>query len=271
MPVATLTKIRWSTSGHDSSRSPSAMMFTSLSTSTGASKVPWNQPGTSKRSQPGMIGGLMGRPRAVLDRAGQPDADREQVAGARPSWSSSSWAAPETQLSTASGPSATRMRSLLSAWMRPVRSLTAMRTWRRADVDAEHDAAARRDRELRRRAATGRDRVADGADEAELHEGVDAEGDGRSGEARHRRELGARAGAAVAEDLEEVARDRGAEGGDVPVCSRATYVGHSPFFHICCSKFPGLVVKGAPHSVVTAQLEGPARARSHGPAARSTD
>ena len=88
---------------------------------------------------------------------------------------------------------------------------------RGADVDAEHDPPARRDRELRRRAATGRDRVADRADEAELHEGVDAQGDGRPGEAGHRRELGAGAGAAVAEDLEQVARDGGAEGGDVPV------------------------------------------------------
>ena len=109
---------------------------------------------------------------------------------------------------------------------------------RRADVDAEHDSAARRDRELRRRPATGRDRVADRADEPEIHEGVDAEGDGGAGEARHRGKLGASAWAAVAEDLEQVARNRGAEGGDVPVARFATYVGHSLII-------PCLLIKGA--------------------------
>ena len=39
MPVATFTNMRWSTSGQASSRSPSAMMLTSLSTSTGTSKL----------------------------------------------------------------------------------------------------------------------------------------------------------------------------------------------------------------------------------------
>ena len=128
MPVATLTKMRWSTSGQESSRSPSAMMFTSLSTSTGASKLSRNQPGTSKRSQPGMIGGLIGRPVLCSTGPGSPMPIASRSPGARPSCSSSSCAAVETQLSTASGPSATRMRSLLSAWMRPVRSLTAIRT-----------------------------------------------------------------------------------------------------------------------------------------------
>ena len=129
MPVATFTKMRWSTSGQESSRSPSAMMFTSLSTSTGASKLSRNQPGTSNRSQPGMIGGLMGRPRAVLDGPGQPDADREQVAGRR---GRAARAARVRRWRPSSAPlRVPRPRGCArcsAAWMRPVRSLTAIRT-----------------------------------------------------------------------------------------------------------------------------------------------
>ena len=48
--------------------------------------------------------------------------------GSRPSFSSSPRAAFSTQPSTASGPSMTRMAAPSSAWIRPVRSLIAMRT-----------------------------------------------------------------------------------------------------------------------------------------------
>ena len=47
MPVATFTNIRSSTPGQASSRSPSAMMLTSLSTSTGTPKCSPSTPATS--------------------------------------------------------------------------------------------------------------------------------------------------------------------------------------------------------------------------------
>ena len=75
MPVATLTKRKWST-GPGVLRSPRAMMLTSLSTQDGTSDVLVTHPGTSKPSHPGMIGGLTGRPVLNCDGAGQPDADR---------------------------------------------------------------------------------------------------------------------------------------------------------------------------------------------------
>ena len=86
--------------------SPSAMRLTSLSTSTGDVAACGDMSaGTSKPSQPGMIGGLVGRPVRVLDRPGQADADAGEVvdAGGRPS-ASSVEPISTTRSSTAPGP-----------------------------------------------------------------------------------------------------------------------------------------------------------------------
>jgi hypothetical protein len=72
MPVATLTKIMCSVSGHIAERSPRAMMFTSLSTSTGTGKACWTLPGTSNPSQPRMSGGFDGFPVLCSTGPGRP-------------------------------------------------------------------------------------------------------------------------------------------------------------------------------------------------------
>ena len=80
MPVPTLTNSRCSTSRQFAQCSPSAMMFTSLSTSTGrVVALGEASPGPEKPSQPGMIGGATGPPGGELDRPGHADADAAHV------------------------------------------------------------------------------------------------------------------------------------------------------------------------------------------------
>ena len=104
MPVATLMNTRSSTSGRWACCSPSAMMLTSLSMSTGTSKARCTWAGTSNRSQPGMIGGLIARPVECSTGPGRP----MPIAASSPTprrWSASSSAITDsTQPSTCSGP-----------------------------------------------------------------------------------------------------------------------------------------------------------------------
>ena len=79
MPVATFTNSRCSTSAYSVACSPSAMMFTSLSTSTGPGSSRLSRPTTSYESQPGMIGGWFGRPVLCSTGPGQSDAGAGEV------------------------------------------------------------------------------------------------------------------------------------------------------------------------------------------------
>ena len=129
MPVATLTNMRWSTSGNPMACSPSAMMFTSLSTTTSEPSSARTKPGTSNPSHPGMIGGLVGRPVACSTGPGRPMPTPASSASPRSAAVSSARPWSTTHRSTASGPSAmsrstTSLTSTLAA-----RSATARRTW----------------------------------------------------------------------------------------------------------------------------------------------
>ena len=125
MPVLTLMKTRSSTSGRWACCSPSAMMFTSLSMSTGTSKARCTWAGTSYRSQPGMIGGLIARPVECSTGPGRP----MPIAASSPTsrrWSASISAITDsTQPSTCSGPVATSRSSRRSTSTVPARSASA--------------------------------------------------------------------------------------------------------------------------------------------------
>ena len=179
----------------------------------------WSQPGTSKRSQPGMIGGLIGRPVQCSTGPGSADADREQVVGLAPELVEQ--LAGRRSIDPAEhglGPlgdvdalAASRPR------MRPVRSLTAMRTW---------EAPTSTPSTTRPLAAIancddGRPPVETASPTGPTSPSCMSASMRRATVERarpgHRRELGARARPTVAQDLEQLARDRGAEGVDVPV------------------------------------------------------
>ena len=104
MPVATLTKIRSDASGQAAVCSPSAMMLTSLSTRTGAENVFFSAPGRSNRSQPGMIGGLIGLPVENSTGPGSPIPMPTTSPMLRPVFSSSWRAAVVIQSTASSGP-----------------------------------------------------------------------------------------------------------------------------------------------------------------------
>ena len=84
MPVATLTKTMWSSRAPRSAtsprtRSPSAITFTSLSTSTGQPRPAPTHAGDVEAVPAGHDRRVGGASRGVLDRAGQADAHPEQV------------------------------------------------------------------------------------------------------------------------------------------------------------------------------------------------
>ncbi len=83
MPVPTFTKTRSSTSGRWACRSPSAMMFTSLSIRTGTSNAALDVRRDVVPVPAGHDRRVDRPPRGVLDGAGQADADRGEV-GDRP-------------------------------------------------------------------------------------------------------------------------------------------------------------------------------------------
>ena len=127
MPVATLTKMRSVVSGQAVVRSPRAMMLTSLSTKTGESKDSLRAPGTSNRSQPGMIGGLIGRPVENSTGPGRPMPMPTTSSTPRPARSSSSRAVELSQSIAERGPSAISRVDEASASSSPARFVTAMR------------------------------------------------------------------------------------------------------------------------------------------------
>src|SRR5690606_32648263 len=126
-----------------------------------------------------------GAPGGVFDGAGQPDPDREQVARGAVEGG-------EQALRLRGDPAQHRLGPLGDAHLLEGLGEHAAGEVahpdahvRGADVDAEDDAAARGDGELGGGAAAGGDRVADGGDQPELHERVDADGDGGAREPRH--------------------------------------------------------------------------------------
>lgn len=127
MPVATFTNSRSETSGHSLRCSPRAMMLTSLSTSTGASKWAPSLPATSASSQPGMMGGLMGRPELNSTGPGNPTPTLTSSRRPRPEAASISSPLLHTQASTVSGPRSMGSLSSESAMMFEARSVRAMR------------------------------------------------------------------------------------------------------------------------------------------------
>ena len=193
MPVATFTNMRCSTFGQATARSPRAMMFTSLSTSTGTSRCCCTQPGTSKRSQPGMIGGFTGRPVECSTGPGTPMPIAARSCRSRPSFSMQGE-------SCVDHPGEHGLGAL-----RDVHALAALGEHGSGEVgDGEVACEAPRSAastmrargvqgELRGRASAGGRGIGDRGDEAEPHELVDARGDGRPGESRDLRERGARA------------------------------------------------------------------------------
>ena len=175
-----------------------------------------------------MIGGLIGRPLLCSTGPGRPT----PIASRSPGRGRAARAARArrwiTQLSTASGPSATRMRSLLSAWMRPVRSLTAMRTWEAPTSTPSTTSPARR---RSRTATTGgrRSRRASptGPTRPSLHERVDAQARRSSGRGRSSPTSSVRVRGRPSRRIwnRSLATDD-PRAVTCPSCPLATYVGH---------------------------------------------
>ena len=171
MPVATLTKTMWSSRAPRSptsprTRSPSAITFTSLSTSTGQPRPAPTTPGTSKPSQPGMIGGLVGRPVECSTGPGRPMPTPQQVArGRRPALRSSDLLLRTSHFSTASGPSEIWMSSVCSASTSAVERGDGEPGVRGPDVGTDDDPGAGVEPEPGGRAAAGGDGLGDGDDQ----------------------------------------------------------------------------------------------------------
>ena len=91
MPVPILMKRRLSWSAQFDQCSPTAMMFTSLSTRTGTSSRSENHSGIPKLSHPGMIGGWTGRPVANSTGVGTPIPIPRTSESARPTSARSAW------------------------------------------------------------------------------------------------------------------------------------------------------------------------------------
>ena len=209
MPVATLTSTRSSTSVRCTCCSPSAMMLTSLSTSTGTAYSRWRRPGTSYLSQPGMIGGLIGRPVACSTGPGRPMPIAARcLSGRRCAFSSDAHGRghPAQHHLGALG-HVEALAHLAEDLAREVGQRGAHVGG--ADVDADHDLGRGVEREQRRRASAGRARAAERRHQLQAHQYVDPGGDGRPGQAGGVGELGARPRSAVAQQLEDVARVHG--------------------------------------------------------------
>ena len=144
IPVATFTNSRSSTVCRQLVQySPSAMMFTSLSTSTGTPGYrSAKAAGIGTPSHPGMIGGLTGPAGGELDRARHARCRRRgrRRCCARPrpaARRSRSW----TQASTTSGPSAMSSSAGRSARSVPSRSADRQAAVGGAEVGGKHHAA----------------------------------------------------------------------------------------------------------------------------------
>src|SRR4051794_38165264 len=125
MPVATFTKSRCSTSAYSVVCSPSAMMFTSLSTRTGPGSSRPSRPATSYESQPGMIGGWFGRPVLCSTGPGRPTPVPTRSSGERRAARSRDRPVRAMASRTTSGPWAMFSGCVLRSRISPVRSVRA--------------------------------------------------------------------------------------------------------------------------------------------------
>ena len=271
MPVATLTKIRWSTLGPRqlalAERHDVHVVVDEHRHVEGAA-----EPAGHVEAVPaGHDRRVDGAAAAVLDRAGQPDADREQVGGvAAELVEQLARGVRRPRSSTASGPSATRMRRSFGR-IRPVRSLTAMRTW---------EAPTSTPSTTRPLAAIANCDEGRPPVETASPTGPTSPSCMR---ASMRRPTVDRARPVIADSSVRV---RGRPSRRIWNRSLATDDPRAvtcpswpvrlmsvicPFFHNRRSKFPDRGRKGAPLSVVTAQRRRPAPRGAHDPAARSTD
>ena len=140
--------------------SPSAITLTSLSTTTTSPRLGGTKPGTSNPSQPGMIGGFVGRPVACSTGPGSPMPTPAMSRGRRPAAATSRRPCSTTQ----------RQHVLRTEGDVEVDELVGQHGRRQvgdgqpdvggADVGGEHDARRRVEGELRRRATTRRRRLA---------------------------------------------------------------------------------------------------------------
>ena len=104
--------------------------MTSLSTTTSAPRSDSRtKPGTSKPSQPGMIGGLVGLPVANSTGPGTPTPTATTSVMRRPARRTSTLPRSTTQARTFSGPTPMSRSTTSSASTVAARSLTARRTW----------------------------------------------------------------------------------------------------------------------------------------------
>ena len=204
MPVATLTNIRWSTSGYARNRSPSAITLTSLSTTTSAprSDSP-TKPRTSKPSQPGMIGGLVGRPVANSTGPGRPMPTPTTSAIRRP-------AAAHEGAAPIDDPRQDLVRADRDVEVDDVVGEHGCGEVGDGeahvggtDVGTEHEPRPRVEGEPCRRASTGRRRLTSGGHQRAGDEGVDALGDRRATEAGGSRQLTTGAWCPVTEQLQQ--------------------------------------------------------------------
>ena len=109
--------------------SPSAMTLTSLSTTTTAPSSARTKPGTSKPSQPGMIGGLVGRPVACSTGPGSPMPTPARSAGSRPVAAHEPAAVLDDPAQHGVGTEGDVEVDELAASTVAARSVTASRTW----------------------------------------------------------------------------------------------------------------------------------------------
>ena len=204
MPVATLMNTRSATSRRWACCSPSAMMFTSLSTSTGTANARCTWPGTSYRSHPGMIGGLIARPVECSTGPGRPipiaasSRDVATLVG-------------EQLADHLLDPAEHALRTERDVERhRPLGEDPAVEVGDRggrvggAEVDTDHDPGSGVEGQQRRRPAAGRD-PSERHHEAEPHQRFQPGGDRRPGQSGGLDELRPGARLTVPEKVEDVA------------------------------------------------------------------
>ena len=181
------------------------MMLTSLSISTGTSKARCTWAGTSYRSQPGMIGGLIARPVECSTGPGSPipmAASSATVPVLLGQHLADLLLDPAEHVLGSEGDI-----QILAPLDQDRPGQVGQRDPRvgGADVGAGDHPGGRVEREQRRRSAAGGDPAAVRRHQAEPHQQVDPGGDRRAGQAQRVGQLGPGPGLAVPEQLEDVA------------------------------------------------------------------
>ena len=205
MPVATLMNRKFSSSGQCAVRSPSAMMFTSLSTRTGTGRDRWTWRTTSNPSQPGMIGGFTGMPVACSTGPGSPIPDAGQIRGVPACLAEQpqpfiDYTVQDSHRAVGHILRQPALREHLPAEIRDGDDHV-----RGPDIHCQDYAGGRVEGKARRRPAAAGARLPGGAHEPRDHQRVDAGSDGGAGQPGGQGQFRAGPGLAVAKELEEVA------------------------------------------------------------------